>query len=154
MLFILLSFFTFGLSLTSQNPFVDQTFYVNPAFQSELQSSIKTATGKTKENLVKIYNQSSAFWIDTISKISGMPWSLLHASAPLISRLDEPVSLKSILQDSSTYSPPHLIVVIVYDLPNRDCHAHASNGEICCTTNVWRRQVIDNVVMILYLLVC
>jgi cellulose 1,4-beta-cellobiosidase len=28
-----------------------------------------------------------------------------------------------------------LVVFIVYDLPNRDCHAKASNGEICCTYN-------------------
>jgi cellulose 1,4-beta-cellobiosidase len=28
-----------------------------------------------------------------------------------------------------------LVVFIVYDLPNRDCHAKASNGEICCTSN-------------------
>ena len=28
-----------------------------------------------------------------------------------------------------------LVVLIVYDLPNRDCHAKASNGEICCTYN-------------------
>jgi len=27
------------------------------------------------------------------------------------------------------------VVLIVYDLPNRDCHAKASNGEICCTYN-------------------
>jgi len=24
---------------------------------------------------------------------------------------------------------------MVYDLPNRDCNAHASNGEICCKYN-------------------
>jgi cellulose 1,4-beta-cellobiosidase len=27
------------------------------------------------------------------------------------------------------------VVFIVYDLPNRDCHAKASNGEICCYNN-------------------
>jgi len=32
-------------------------------------------------------------------------------------------------------NPPQLVVFIVYDLPNRDCHAFASNGEICCTAN-------------------
>jgi len=30
---------------------------------------------------------------------------------------------------------PPLVLFIVYDLPNRDCHAMASNGEICCTSN-------------------
>jgi len=27
------------------------------------------------------------------------------------------------------------VTLIVYDLPNRDCHAKASNGEICCNPN-------------------
>lgn len=101
------------------NPFKGKTFYVNPAFQAELMTSIKTASGKTKENLIAIYNQSSAFWIDTMAKISTAT-----------------ISLKYILQDASRYDPPRLIVIIVYDLPNRDCHALASNGEICCNANV------------------
>ena len=33
------------------------------------------------------------------------------------------------------YAYPNRVVLIVYDLPNRDCHAKASNGEICCTYN-------------------
>ncbi|KAH8045649.1 cellulose 1,4-beta-cellobiosidase [Aureococcus anophagefferens] len=33
------------------------------------------------------------------------------------------------------HAEPPLVVFIVYDLPNRDCHAYASNGEICCAYN-------------------
>lgn len=115
----ILIFFVFYCSFITGNPFQGQSFYVNPAFQSELMSSIKTSSGKTKENLLSIYNQSSAFWIDTMDKISTAT-----------------ISLKYILQDSSRYAPPRLIVIIIYDLPNRDCHARASNGEICCNSNV------------------
>ena len=25
-----------------------------------------------------------------------------------------------------------MVLFMIYDLPNRDCHAKASNGEICC----------------------
>lgn len=28
-----------------------------------------------------------------------------------------------------------MVTFLVYDLPNRDCNAHASNGEICCSYN-------------------
>jgi len=28
-----------------------------------------------------------------------------------------------------------MVTFMVYDLPNRDCNAHASNGEICCKYN-------------------
>ena len=40
--------------------------------------------------------------------------------------------MEGILADAAAKSPPQLVVFIVYDLPNRDCHAKASNGEICC----------------------
>merc|ERR1711985_192083 len=59
----------------------------------------------------------SAYWIDKKDKIRGNTTD----------------SLEGILKDASSKSPPELIVVIWYDLPNRDCDAKASNGEICCT---------------------
>jgi len=37
--------------------------------------------------------------------------------------------------DAASRSTPPLVVFIVYDLPNRDCHAKSSNGEICCNPN-------------------
>jgi len=42
-------------------------------------------------------------------------------------------TVQGILEDASLKSPPQLVVFIFYDLPNRDCNAIASNGEICCT---------------------
>jgi cellulose 1,4-beta-cellobiosidase len=90
---------------------------VNPAYQKELNTSIQTATGKAKENLQKMYDVPSAYWIDVMSKISGGKDSVEY-----------------ILKDASSQKNPPLVVFIVYDLPNRDCHALASNGEICCTT--------------------
>jgi len=44
-------------------------------------------------------------------------------------------TVEGILTDASKKSPVPLVVFIVYDLPNRDCHAKASNGEICCYAN-------------------
>merc|ERR1719291_738449 len=42
-------------------------------------------------------------------------------------------TMEGILKDAMAKSPAQLVTFIVYDLPNRDCHAKASNGEICCT---------------------
>lgn len=64
---------------------------------------------------------SSAFWIDTKAKIAG--------------DANHTVSVAGILADAASKQPPQAVVLIVYDLPNRDCHAKASNGEICCTYN-------------------
>lgn len=117
---VLLFFFSLVVCISyaaPSNPFKGNTFYVNPAYQKELNTSIQTATGKTKENLQKMYNIPSAYWIDVMSKISGGEDSVEY-----------------ILKDASSKGKPPLVVFIVYDLPNRDCHALASNGEICCTS--------------------
>jgi len=40
--------------------------------------------------------------------------------------------LEGILRDAASKGRPQLGVFMWYDLPNRDCKAHASNGQICC----------------------
>lgn len=44
-------------------------------------------------------------------------------------------TLEGILADAASRRPIPLVTIIIYDLPNRDCHAKASNGEICCVPN-------------------
>merc|ERR1719197_677111 len=102
---------------SSANPFAGQTFYVNPANQKEYDSSIATATGTVKANLQKMRAVPSAYWIDKKDKIRGNGTN----------------TVEGILRNAASKSPPELVVLIFYDLPNRDCDAKASNGEICCT---------------------
>jgi len=68
---------------------------------------------------MQMRNVASAYWIDVMSKI--------HGSGPN--------SVQGILADAASKPTPPLVLFIVYDLPNRDCHAMASNGEICCYPN-------------------
>ena len=100
------------------NPFQEKVFYVNPSFQKELDSSIQSSTGIVQINLQKMRNISSAYWIDTKDKIIGK---------------NNTLTVEGILEDASQQVPIPIVTLIVYDLPNRDCHALASNGEICCT---------------------
>mmetsp|Transcript_68157 Transcript_68157/g.192569 ORF Transcript_68157/g.192569 Transcript_68157/m.192569 type:complete len:539 (-) Transcript_68157:230-1846(-) len=99
------------------NPFESRPFYVNPTYISELESSIATAEDEVKCTLESMRGVPSAFWLDSKAKILGKGSN----------------TMQGILQDAASKSPPQLVVFIVYDLPNRDCHAKASNGEICCT---------------------
>lgn len=99
------------------NPFDGPAFYVNPSYRSSLLSSIETAEGTVKATMESMLNVSSAYWIDVKAKISGAGTG----------------TVEGILTDAASASPSKLVVFIVYDLPNRDCHAKASNGEICCT---------------------
>ena len=107
-------------AIASANPFEGKTMYVNPAYQKELDSSISTATGTTKDNLQKMREISSAYWIDVKAKLHGTTTD----------------TLEGILTDAE--SKGHMVTLIVYDLPNRDCKANASNGEICCKYNADR----------------
>jgi len=103
----------------SPNPFAGHKFYVNPAYQRELKTSIATSSGAVRATLQKMFNISSAYWIDVMAKISGPGED----------------NVEFLLRDANSQNPAPLVVLIVYDLPNRDCHAFASNGEICCTSN-------------------
>lgn len=112
-----MKFACFALAAATGNPFAGRTFYVNPANQAEYDSSIATASGQVKENLQKMRDVPSAYWIDVKAKIRG----------------DNTSTLEGILKDAAKKSPAPLVTFIFYDVPNRDCHASASNGEICCT---------------------
>jgi cellulose 1,4-beta-cellobiosidase len=104
-----------GAQVPASNPFSGKTFYVNPSYQAELDTSIATATGAVKDTLTAMRDVPSAYWLDVMAKITGT----------------NTTTAQGILQDAGS----KLVVFIVYDLPNRDCHAKASNGEICCTYN-------------------
>jgi cellulose 1,4-beta-cellobiosidase len=120
---------TFFLLLSSSltpvlgiNPFQGRNFYVNPTFQTNIDSAIKVTTdNQTLTNLKIARNVPSAFWLDVKSKVQVDGVGLN--------------TLAGILKDASLQSTPPLCVFIVYDLPSRDCSASASAGEICCAKN-------------------
>jgi cellulose 1,4-beta-cellobiosidase len=92
--------------------------YVNPTFKLDIQKTIQSASDpQVIKTLELIKNAPSAFWIDRKEKIYGK----------------ETNSLEGILLDASSYSEKQTAIFIFYDLPNRDCNARASNGQLCCT---------------------
>jgi len=113
----------FVLSAASGNPFEglsSSDFYINPINSKQYDNSISTATGTAKDNLKLMQKTPSAYWIDNKGKITK-------------EGNDNPEgSLEGILEAAAAQSKPPLCVFIWYGLPNRDCKAWASNGEICC----------------------
>lgn len=99
------------------NPFLDRKWYINPVNQREYDLSILLSNGRTREMLARMRSVPSAYWIDVKAKVQG----------------NSTRSVEGILADAAAKRPPELVVLIMYDLPNRDCNAQASNGEICCT---------------------
>jgi len=54
---------------SSVNPFEGKNLYVNPTYQTNLDSSIATATGVAKTNLQLMRDTASAYWIDVKAKL-------------------------------------------------------------------------------------
>ena len=102
------------------NPFDQNThdLFANPWFAQEVLAS-KTLTDYQKQNLK---DQPAAFWVDTYSAIS--------ERTPSLKTL-----LDSAAQKAASSGRKQTVMFIHYNLPNRDCAASASNGEICCSGN-------------------
>ncbi|RYY02096.1 MAG: cellobiohydrolase [Gammaproteobacteria bacterium] len=108
------------------NPFVGATWYVDPIWSAKAQAE----TGGSK---VAKYN--TAVWMDRIGAI-----------APT----DGSFGLRDHL-DAALAQGANLIQIVVYDLPNRDCHALASNGELtqnAAGTARYRTEYVDAVAAI------
>jgi cellulose 1,4-beta-cellobiosidase len=119
----------------SGNPFVGSDYYINPDYVKEV--NITISKNPAYENqLRKAQQVSAAYWIDTISRIGNVTAVLDGAKA----------------QQAKT-GKKTLTVFIVYDLPNRDCAAAASNGELVCADsacsdglNTYKTKYVDPIV--------
>ncbi|WP_437621762.1 glycoside hydrolase family 6 protein [Sorangium sp. So ce1151] len=102
------------ISTADGNPFVGAQLFVDPGYVAKVQSSIDKTTDETlKAQMKKVQQISTAFWLDRI-----------EAVGQLSAHLDKALELQN-----ATCSPV-TSVIVVYDLPNRDCFAEASNGEL------------------------
>ncbi|WP_437811716.1 glycoside hydrolase family 6 protein [Sorangium sp. So ce1078] len=102
------------ISTADGNPFVGATLFVDPGYVAKVQSSIdKTTDTALIEKMKKVQQISTAFWLDRIAAVDG-----------LSEHLDKALELQN------QTCTPVTSVIVVYDLPNRDCFAEASNGEL------------------------
>ena len=108
------------------NPFTGSTWYVNPDYTAEVATSVAGATGTLKSQMQLVGQQSTGVWLDRIAAIYG--------GSGNSSRMSLEAHLRAALSQESG-STPILIPIVVYDLPNRDCAALASNGELTVSNN-------------------
>ncbi|TDC00575.1 cellulose 1,4-beta-cellobiosidase [Nonomuraea longispora] len=94
-----------------ENPYAGATGYVNPDW---------SAKAAAEPGGSAVADVSTAVWMDRIAAIGGSADAM-----SLREHLDEAVS-----QDAANGSAPLTIQVVIYNLPNRDCAALASNGEL------------------------
>jgi cellulose 1,4-beta-cellobiosidase len=82
-----------------------------------------------KAKALSVKNIPTFTWLDTIAKVP---------------------TLETYLQDAGTKN--QLLQIVVYDLPNRDCHAKASNGELLIDQNGvsrYKTEYIDAIVALI-----
>jgi cellulose 1,4-beta-cellobiosidase len=94
------------------NPFVGARFYVDPDFARRVEEvAVRTPAEATR--LRKLKKHSTALWVDSIAKTS-----------KVASWLDDA------LAQEKAAGAPVVPLFVVYDLPNRDCSAESSAGEL------------------------
>nr|AAL01211.1 cellobiohydrolase II-like cellulase CelH [Orpinomyces sp. PC-2] len=104
-----------GSQLTlSGNPFSGVEFFLNPYYVAEVDAAIaQMSNSSLKAKAEKMKTYSNAIWLDTIKNMQ--QWLETNLKGALAQQ---------------TGSKKVLTVFVVYDLPGRDCHALASNGEL------------------------
>src|SRR5260370_649985 len=108
------------------NPFVGATQYTNPDYTKEVQAVAATVSDpvlKAQMNTVTTY--SMGIWMDRIAAIAGN--SAGGGRLGLQEQLDNAVALQ---QSAANAGKPVVIPLVIYDLPDLDCAARASNGEL------------------------
>ncbi|GIG61989.1 glucanase [Longispora fulva] len=102
------------------NAFAGATGYVNPDWRAK---ALAEPGGD------RIANTSTGIWLDRIAAIAGTP-SAMGLRAHLEAALT---------QDAANGTAPLTIEFVIYNLPNRDCSALASNGELLIGQDGLRR---------------
>nr|BBH87660.1 glucanase [Thermosporothrix sp. COM3] len=118
------------------NPYLGAVGYINPDYAAEVRDAASKVGGTLGQQMAKVANYPTAVWLDRIAAITGGP----GVTRTLAGHLD------AALEQASNSTLPVVITIVVYDLPNRDCAALASNGELLVAQdglNKYKSQYID-----------
>ncbi|KAF9566315.1 cellobiohydrolase II [Agrocybe pediades] len=103
----------------ASNPFVGYQIYLSPYYASEVQAAAAQITDSTlKAKAASVANIPTFTWFDVIAKTSQLGTYLADADAK-----------------AKASGQKYLVQIVVYDLPDRDCAALASNGEFSIADN-------------------
>lgn len=104
------------------NPFAGADMYVSPDYAREVSLSIRDAGSKAlAEKMRSIQGLPTAIWLDRIESIAGGPKNnnRLGLREHLLAALEQ-----------RREGVPLVVVLVLYNLPNRDCAALSSHGTL------------------------
>jgi cellulose 1,4-beta-cellobiosidase len=113
------------------NPFENVRYYINPDYVQKAEGAVAKASPVDAALIRKIEAYPTAIWLDSIAK------------AATIGRY-----LDDAAEQQLKTGQPTLTVFVVYDLPNRDCSAKSSAGELKVEENGearYKAEFIDNI---------
>ncbi|EIW60188.1 cellobiohydrolaseII [Trametes versicolor FP-101664 SS1] len=95
------------------NPFTGFQVYLSPYYSAEIASAAAAVTDSSlKAKAASVANIPTFTWLDSVAKVPDLGTYLADASS---------IQTKT--------GQKQLVPIVVYDLPDRDCAAKASNGE-------------------------
>ncbi|HEY7774165.1 MAG TPA: glycoside hydrolase family 6 protein [Marinagarivorans sp.] len=127
---------------TDGNPFADSYFYLSPDIKTMMDYSLELVENNEEPllgnlsaaereewvNKIKyVQRQPSAVWMDSIATIAGDPEA---GRRSLVGHLEAAVAQQEFFAQEDGQVSPMTVVVIIYNLPDRDCAAFASNGQL------------------------
>lgn len=104
------------------NPFLGATMYVDPDQAKRVEGGMSAASSGLRRAMGVVRSQPTAVWLDRIAHIEPTAGGM-----GLRQHLDQALAQQAV---SDTPWKPVVLTVVLYDLPNRDCSAAASNGEL------------------------
>jgi cellulose 1,4-beta-cellobiosidase len=110
------------------NPFAGATFYRNVDYVAAVNAAAERQGGRLGRQMRRVADHPTFVWMDSIAAVSGgngYPRSLA-------SHLDQALEQRA-----------NAIGIVIYNLPNRDCSALASNGELHVSRNGLARYRTD-----------
>jgi cellulose 1,4-beta-cellobiosidase len=111
-----------------RNPFLDVNFFLNPEYVDNVEATAKAFPAEAKA-IRKVKQYPTGLWLDSIAHVANLPLWLAEAK-----------------KQQQASGKPTLSLVVVYDLPNRDCAANSSAGELKVSENGaarYRTEFID-----------
>ncbi|CAE6490138.1 unnamed protein product, partial [Rhizoctonia solani] len=116
----------------SDNPYTsDYTVWLSPFYAAEVAAAVKNISDSSvAAKAAKVANIPTFTWFDVRAKVPTLGTYLADAQAKYTST-----------------GKKQLVQIVVYDLPDRDCHAKASNGELSSANGgeALYKQYIDDI---------
>jgi len=128
----------------AENPFAGAQYYISAEYAANVEATQENAPAGLHAAMDVVKQQPTAVWLDRIAAIAGSPERM-----GLQAHLDAAVA-----QQAASANPgqPMLVTIVVYDLPNRDCAAFASNGELRLESGglqTYKSDYIDEIAQVL-----